>query len=78
MSMEKFITTEDTFTVKQNAQMEIINEEGGGVVALEWIQSNGEKFDALMRDPQHDFIEKLANPDTHDAAIGEIKKMLHH
>lgn len=74
---EMFASTDGTFEVKQNAQVEIIKKEGESVLVEDWIKANSARFDELVRDPAHNFIERLANPSTHDAAIEEIKHRLY-
>jgi hypothetical protein len=74
---EMFASGDSTFDVKQNAQIEIIKKEGGSVHVEDWIKANSERFEELVRDPAHNFIERLANPSTHAAAIEEIKQRLY-
>jgi len=78
-NIEKMIGPADgMFEVKQRAQMEIMMAEGGKLIAADWIEANAARFEELMKEENANFIERLANPDTHDAAIEEIKKILYH
>ena len=84
--LEKLINKTETlinpeeykFEIKQKAQMELIQMAGGDDVAGTWIDAQGRRFDELMNDPNFNFIERLANEDTHQEAIAEIQSKLYH
>ncbi len=69
---------ESSFEVKQNSQEELMLMVGGDTVALDWINSNAKRFDELINDPKFNFIERLANKDTHNEALLEIRGKLYH
>lgn len=84
--LEKFIDrterlinpTQYFFETKQRAQIELIQKAGGDDVAGAWIDANGRRFDELMNDPEYNFIERLANEETHADALKEIDSKLYH
>lgn len=76
---EDFIDPEEhKFEVKQQAQMELIQTAGGEDFAGTWIDANARRFNELINDPQFNFIERLANEDTHNEALAEIQGKLYH
>lgn len=78
-STERIVNSDDyQFEVKQRAQIELIQLAGGDEVAGTWIDANGKRFDELMKDPQYNFIERLAYTRTHDEALKEIQSKFYH
>ncbi|MFA5997104.1 MAG: hypothetical protein WC791_01290 [Candidatus Paceibacterota bacterium] len=68
---------EKKFDIKMKAQLEVMDGVGDGDTALEWIVTNGERFDNLLNDPQYNFYNLLADEKTHEDAIKEIKNKLY-
>lgn len=66
------------FEIKQKAQMELIQMAGGDDFAGAWIDANAKRFDELMNDARFNFIERLANEDTHAEALKEIQSKFYH
>lgn len=76
---EDFIDPEEhKFEIKQRAQMELIQIAGGEDFAGTWIDANAGRFNELINNPQFNFIERLANEDTHKEALAEIQGKLYH
>ncbi len=69
---------QNRFEIIQSAQMELIRRAGGDDFAGTWIDSNSARFRALMDDQQYNFIERLANSNTREEALTEIKSKLYH
>lgn len=69
---------EYVFEVKQKAQMELIQMAGGDDFAGTWIDANAKRFDELMNDPEFDFINRLANEETHAETLKEIQSKFYH
>lgn len=69
---------QNKFEIKQAAQMELIQMAGGDDIAGTWIDANGRRFDELMNDPQYNFTERLANENTREEALNEIRTKLYH
>ena len=76
---EKLINPrEHLFEIKQKAQIELIQKAGGDDFAGTWIDANGRRFDELMNDPKYNFVERLADEDTHADTLKEINSKLYH
>jgi len=69
---------QNKFEIMQGAQMELIQRAGGDDMAGTWIDANAARFREVINDPQFNFIERLANEDTHEEALIEINKKLYH
>lgn len=69
---------EHTFEIKQKAQIELIQKAGGDDFAGTWIDANGRRFEELVSDPRYNFIDRLADEDTHAEALAEIDSKLYH
>ena len=68
----------DTFGIKQQTQMELMYLAGGDEGAEDWIIANGDRFNKLIYDPQHNFIERLSDEKTHGGALQERRLKLYH
>lgn len=76
---EKMINPQQYFfEIKQKTQIELIQKAGGDDVAGVWIDANGKRFDELMNDSEYNFIERLANEETHAETLKEIDSNLYH
>ncbi len=78
LESQKSNTELDTFAVKQQAQIELMEAYGGDEMAGKWIDAYSARLNELINSTEFNFIERLANKDTHNEALLEIREKLYH
>lgn len=78
-TFENFINPEARkLEIKNMAQMELIQMDGGDDIAGTWIDKNAKRFNELLEDPRNNFYELLADEKTHAEALEQIRSKFYH
>lgn len=75
---QKFSSPEDRrFSIKQQAQLDLIEQYGGADKAGVWIDAYSRQFEELLNDTRYDLIDRLSDPETYPDALEDIKNILY-